>query len=213
MAESKGRPRPSATRRILDDLRHARVMVLHPRDDDGALLIEHLKRLGCSVTATWPLPVTLPPDTDAVFVAVEDVASEALSALLSARDPAIIAIMSYETPSALQAISDLNVHGVLSKPLRPFGILTQFVLARYRRGYEGRLTSKIQKLEDTMKGRRLVDRAVKLMAELRGISDEEAYKMLRDQATSRRMSLTAVAESLLEAEATLRSIGLSIAHN
>lgn len=213
MAMSKDRIRAPAARRILDDLRHARVMVLHPRDDDGALLVDHLKRLGCAVTATWPLPATLPPETDTVFVAIEDAEGEALSALLATRDPAIIAIMAYETPTALQAISDLNVHGVISKPLRPFGILTQFVLARYRRGYEGRLSSKIQKLEETMKGRRVVDRAVKLMAELRGISDEEAYKMLRDQSTAKRMSLTSIAEGLLEAEATLRSIGLSISSN
>jgi len=118
--------------------------------------------------------------------------------------------MTYETPTALQAISDLNVHGAISKPLRPFGILAQFVLARYRRGYEGRLTGKIQKLEETMKSRRLVDRAVKLMAEVRGVSDDEAYRLLRDQATAKRISLTSVSEALLEAEATLRGIGLTI---
>ncbi len=209
-ASPDGMKRP-VTRRILDDLRQARVLVLHPRDEDGAVLTEHLKRLGCAVTATWPLPAALPPDTDTIFVQVDDLPSEALSAMIGDRNPAIIAIMTYETPTALQAITDLNAHGVISKPLRPFGILAQFVLARYRRGYEGRLSSKIQKLEETMKSRRIVDRAVRLMADLRGISDDEAYRLLRDQATAKRVSLTSVSEGLLEAEATLRGIGLSIA--
>jgi AmiR/NasT family two-component response regulator len=210
MPATSERTRRPAAHRVLNDLRQARVLVLHPRDEDGAILTEHLKRLGCSVTATWPLPAVLPPETDTIFVQLDDLPGEALSVLLQERNPAIIAIMTYETPTALQAISDLNVHGVISKPLRPFGILAQFVLARHRRGYEGRMTSKIQKLEETMKGRRLVDRAVRLMAELRGISDDEAYRLLRDQATAKRISLTAVSESLLEAEATLRGIGLSI---
>ncbi|GLK65153.1 ANTAR domain-containing protein [Paracoccus kondratievae] len=205
------RSRRPAARRLLDDLRQARVLVLHPHDEDRAVLTEHLKRLGCAVTALWPLPAALPPETDTIFVQVDDLPGEALPALLQDRTPAIIAIMTYETPTALQAITDLNAHGVISKPLRPFGILAQFVLARYRRGYEGRLTGKIQKLEETMKSRRLVDRAVKLMAELRGIPDDEAYRLLRDQATARRTSLTSIAEGLLAAEATLRSIGLTIA--
>lgn len=203
------RHRRPAARRILDDLRQARVLVLHPQDEDGAILTEHLKRLGCAVTALWPLPPVLPPETDTIFVQVDDLPGEALSALLQDRTPAIIAIMTYETPTALQAITDLNAHGVISKPLRPFGILAQFVLARYRRGYEGRLAGKIQKLEETMKSRRVVDRAVKLMAELRSISDDEAYRLLRDQATAQRSSLTSIAEGLLAAEATLRGIGLT----
>lgn len=207
-AQADRNRRPGA-RRILDDLRQARVLVLHPQDEDGAVLTEHLKRLGCAVTALWPLPPVLPPETDTIFVQVDDLPGEALSALLQDRTPAIIAIMTYETPTALQAITDLNAHGVISKPLRPFGILAQFVLARYRRGYEGRLAGKIQKLEETMKSRRLVDRAVKLMAELRGISDDEAYRLLRDQATAQRTSLTSIAEGLLAAEATLRGIGLT----
>ncbi|WP_237168467.1 ANTAR domain-containing response regulator [Paracoccus shandongensis] len=200
-------------RRVLDDLRHARVLVLHPRDEDGAMLTAHLKRLGCSVTATWPLPAAVPPDTDTIFVQVDNLPRETLSAMLQDRNPAIIAIMTYETPTALQAIMDLNVHGVISKPLRPFGILAQFVLARYRRGYEGRLSGKIQKLEETMKGRRLVERAVKLMAELRSISDDEAYRTLHEQATARRVSLASVAGALLEAKTTLSGIGLSISGN
>lgn len=41
----------AGTRRILDDLRRARVLVIHPRDEDGSALLDHLRRLGCSVEA------------------------------------------------------------------------------------------------------------------------------------------------------------------
>ncbi|MGZ2488248.1 hypothetical protein ACVITL_006833 [Rhizobium pisi] len=30
-------------------------LVVQPRDEDGNVLIAHLKRLGCEVRATWPL--------------------------------------------------------------------------------------------------------------------------------------------------------------
>ena len=53
------------------------MLVLHPRDEDGGALVDHLKRLGCDVKAVWPPPAVMPDDVDAVFVQVGDTASRA----------------------------------------------------------------------------------------------------------------------------------------
>lgn len=200
----------AGSRRLLDDLRRARVLVVHPRDEDAAVLIQHLKRLGCEVQAVWPPPARLPPDWDTVFVQVEDMPTDQLVALTEDQNMAIIAILTYESPTALKAIIDLNAHGVISKPLRPMGILTQFALARYRHGYEKRLTSKVAKLEETLKGRRLVDRAIRILVELNGTDEDGAYRLLREQATSRRIAITAAAEALIGAYETMSGLGLKV---
>ena len=196
--------------RIMQDLRRARVLVVHPRDEDGDTLVAHLKRLGCEVRATWPLPSVLPPDVDTLFLHVEEVQTEHALQIIEQQQPAIIAIVTYESPTVLQAIIDLNAHGVVSKPLRPLGILTQFALARYRQSYEKRLAGKVQKLEDTLKGRRLVDRAVAALRTMNGLDEEAAYKLLRDQATAKRVPMATVAESIIAAQETMKSLGLSI---
>lgn len=200
----------AGSRRILEDLRRARVLVVHPRDEDGAVLIQHLKRLGCEVQAVWPLPPVLPADWDTVFVQVEDTPIDQLIGLVEAHNPAIIAILTYESPTALRAIIDINAHGVISKPLRPLGILTQFALARYRHGYEKRMTAKVQKLEETLKGRRLVDRAVHILVELNRTDEDGAYRLLREQATSRRVAITAAAEAIIGAYETMSGLGLTV---
>ena len=41
---------------ILRDLRGLRVSVIHPPDNEGFGLVEHLQRIGCSVTTVWPVP-------------------------------------------------------------------------------------------------------------------------------------------------------------
>ncbi len=69
-------------------------------------------------------------------------------------------------------------HGVINKPIRPFGILSSLVLARSMRGYTRRLESKVQKLEETLKARRDVDKAVKILVTLKGISEAEAYELI-----------------------------------
>ncbi|WP_249138906.1 ANTAR domain-containing protein [Actibacterium sp. MT2.3-13A] len=195
-------------RRILDDLRRARVLVIHPRDEDGKVLTDQLRRLGCEVTAVWPLPAVLPEGTDTVFIAVEDVPADQAAQVFEGQDPAIIAVVTYESPTSLKAIYDLNAHGVMSKPLRPLGILTQFTLARYRHGYEARLAGKVRKLEETLKGRRVVDRAIRLLIDEQGLSEDAAYRLLREQATSERITMAAIAEDLISAHETMRRLGL-----
>jgi two-component system, response regulator PdtaR len=197
--------------RIMQDLQRARVLVVHPRDEDGDALVAHLKRLGCEVRAIWPLPAVLPPDVDTVFLQVDDIQIEHALAIIDTQQPAIIAIATYESPTALQAIIDLNAHGVISKPLRPLGILTQFALARYRQSYERRLSGKVQKLEETLKGRRLVDKAVLALRSMNGLEEEAAYKLLRDQATAKRVTMASIAESIIAAQETMKGLGFSIA--
>lgn len=196
--------------RIMQDLRRARVLVVHPRDEDGDTLVAHLKRLGCEVRAIWPLPSALPPDVDTLFLHVEEGQTEHALQIIEEQQPAIIAIVTYESPTILQAIIGLNAHGVVSKPLRPLGILTQFALARHRQSYEKRLAGKVQKLEDTLKGRRLVDKAVTALRTMNGLDEEAAYKLLRDQATAKRVPMANVAEAIIAAQETMKSLGLSI---
>lgn len=196
--------------RIIQDLRRARVLVAHPRDEDGDVLVSHLRRLGCEVRAIWPLPASLPPDIDTLFLHVEDTSVEHAVQISEAQQPAIIAILTYESPTALQAIIDLDAHGVISKPLRPMGILTQFALARYRHSYEKRLVGKVQKLEETLKGRRLVEKAVAALRAMNGLDEDTAYKLLRDQATAKRVPMAQVAESIVAAHETMRSFGLPL---
>jgi two-component system, response regulator PdtaR len=195
---------------ILDDLRQAKILVIHPRDDDGAALVDHLKRLGCDVKAVWPAPASIPTDTDAVFVQVGETSIEDLATLLETANTAVIAIVTYESPTSLKAVIDLNAHGVLTKPLRQLGVLTQFALARYRFSYEARLANKVKKLEETMKGRRTIEKAVKILTAMNGLEEEAAYKQIRDQATAKRVAVVSVAESIIAANEAMRAFGLKI---
>jgi two-component system, response regulator PdtaR len=200
----------AGARRILDDLRRARVLVIHPKDEDGTALIDHLRRLGCDVASVWPPPAAVPPEIDTVFVQLDDVAVGHLLPSLEESAPALVAIVTYESPTSLKAIVDFNAHGVISKPLRPLGILTQFALARYRHGYEGRLAAKVRKLEETMKGRRAIERAIKLLQGLTTIDEEAAYRLLRDRATARRLTMARVAEDIIAAHESMSDLGLRI---
>ncbi len=132
-------------RRLIEDLRGARVLVVHPRDVEGDALIDQLKRIGCNVRGMWPPPAELPNDVDTVFHLVETAETPAFVASASEDGPTFVAIVDYENPTVLKRLLDSNAHGVVNKPIRPFGILSSMVLARSMRGYTRRLEGKVRR--------------------------------------------------------------------
>jgi len=195
-------------RRLMEDLRGARVLVVHPRDTEGEALIDQLKRIGCNVRGIWPPPAQLPNDVDTVFHLVETAETPAFTASASEDGPTFVAIVDYENPSVLKRLLDSNAHGVINKPIRSFGILSSLVLARSMRGYTRRLEGKVQKLEETLKARRDVDKAVKILVMRKKIGESEAYELIRSQATQKRLSMAEIAATVIGAQDVLAGLGL-----
>jgi two-component system, response regulator PdtaR len=195
-------------RRLIDDLRGARVLVVHPRDTEGDALIDQLKRIGCNVRGMWPPPAEMPQDIDTVFHFVEASETPAFTASATEDGPTFVAIIDYENPTVLKRLLDSNAHGVVNKPIRPYGILSSLVLARSVHGYTRRLEGKVQKLEETLKARRDVDRAVKILVGLKQISETEAYELIRAQATQRRLSMAEIATTIIGAQEVFGGLGL-----
>lgn len=78
---------------------------------------------------------------------------------------ALIAISDYESPTILKLLLDTRAHGVISKPFRSSGILSTLVLARASYSYQERLQGKIDKLELTIKSRRQIEKAIRVLVE------------------------------------------------
>jgi AmiR/NasT family two-component response regulator len=195
-------------RRLMEDLRGARVLVVHPRDAEGDALIDQLKRIGCNVRGLWPPPAEIPRDVDTVFHLVEAAETPDFTASATDDGPTFVAIIDYENPTVLKRLLDSNAHGVVNKPIRPFGILSSLVLARSAHGYTRRLQGKVQKLEETLKARRDVDKAVKILVTLKKIGETEAYELIRQQATQKRLSMAQIAATIIGAQEVLGGLGL-----
>jgi AmiR/NasT family two-component response regulator len=195
-------------RRLMEDLRGARVLVVHPRDAEGDALIDQLKRIGCNVRGLWPPPAEIPRDVDTVFHLVEAAETPDFTASATDDGPTFVAIIDYENPTVLKRLLDSSAHGVVNKPIRPFGILSSLVLARSAHGYARRLQGKVQKLEETLKARRDVDKAVKILVTLKKIGETEAYELIRQQATQKRLSMAQIAATIIGAQEVLGGLGL-----
>ena len=181
------------------DLRDARVLVIHPPDQEIDELLRHLRRIGCQARLAWPAPAALPADADVVFFAICTSTGPALPQSQPGAEPACIAIVDYENPTALKSLLDSNAHCFISKPIRAAGILSSLAMACAVRGYQGRLLAKVAKLEETLRSRREIERATRILMEVKGLSEERAYQLIRQQATAQRLAMGVVARSIITA--------------
>jgi AmiR/NasT family two-component response regulator len=177
---------------LIRELRTLRVTISHPPGEDCDELFRHIQRIGCRVAVVWPPPAAWEPDLDILFYRFE----EADQPLKLAFNIPVVAIVEYESPTIISALLHADVHGIIAKPIRPFGILSTLVLARSRHRFEMRLQEKIAKLEETLRTRRMVERAVDRLAQS-GLHTDDAYKSIRRVAMERRVPMALVAEEIL----------------
>jgi AmiR/NasT family two-component response regulator len=126
----------------------------------------------------------------------------------SATDATLIALSDYESPTTLKLLLDSSAHGVLTKPFRSSGVLSTLVLARSAQGFQQRQQAKIQKLEATIKSRRQIEKAIKVLVDHQGMDEVQAYEHMRARATSLRVTVAEVASMVVEAQEVMEKLGL-----
>jgi AmiR/NasT family two-component response regulator len=185
---------------FLRRLRQMRVLVVHPHDGEQEVLLAHLKRIGCPADHVWPAPKAIEGDYDVVFYLLSQASSEdSMSWLMSGANRARIGIISYETPEILGALERSQAHGVLSKPIRVFGVLAAMTVAIGMVRYENRLQQRIRSLDENLKARRRIEEAVSIISKEKGISEDEAYRRIREKSMRSKVTIASVAEAIIAA--------------
>lgn len=193
---------------ILRDLRGLRVQVIHPADSEGVSLVEHLRRIGCTVEAQWPIPEAFSNNVDVVLLSIEhDHRAEIIKLLRNQeqRRPTLIAIVSYENPSTLQLVLESGALAVVERPIRPFGLLTNLTIARSLWIERHDAERRIRKLERKLSGIQKIQKAKSILMEKQGLGEEDAYQTIRSQAMSKRVPMEDMATAIINANELLHS--------
>jgi AmiR/NasT family two-component response regulator len=188
------------TSRLLRDLRSLRVVVFHPDDHDGRELIAQLHRIGCQVKAFWPPLEQLPDDTKLVFMAIRpEILSMDLPWLGQEDTPPIIPVVTYENPVIVETVLRLNAFGVIASPVKSAGMLTTMVVAVSQAEKFRERERYIIRLEQRLSGQRKIAKAKVILMQSKNISEEDAYKLIRTRAMSKRLTTEEIADALIKA--------------
>lgn len=195
---------PSGTSRLLRDLRSLTVVVLHPDDADGRELIAQLRRIGCQVKAFWPPRDRLDAEADLVFCAVRpEIASREPAWTRRDDAPPVIAVVDYENPTTVETVLRMNVYGVVAAPVKSFGLLTTMVVALGQVERSRERDRYVARLEQRLASQRKVARAKTILMQTRNVNEEDAYKLIRDQAMTKRVTTDEIADAIIKANEIL----------
>jgi AmiR/NasT family two-component response regulator len=192
---------------ILRDLRGLRVQVVHPPDNERISLVEHLRRIGCMVETQWPVPEAWSNGFDVVLLAIEHDVRDEIQKLFKSGDgqrPTVLAIVCYEDPSTLQLVHESGAVGVIERPIRPFGLLTNLTIARSLWLERWEADKQIRKLQRKLSGIQRIQKAKTILMEGQGLNETEAYESIRRQAMAKRMSMDDMASAIISANELLQ---------
>ena len=175
-----------------------KVAAIVDRDDDGERLIRELQRLRCDVHHEWPMPSQIPAQYDVVFCVLSPDLPQRLPWIPGEPASALVVIDPGAGMLDLNLLHNCAAHGVLHYPVTSRSVQSTLVLARGHFLYERRLRGRIEKLDESLRTMRSVERAKSLLMRLKNVSEEEAYNYLRRQAMERRVTIGAVASAIID---------------
>lgn len=174
------------------------ILVAVPHDVEGDLLVRELLRTRDNVRREWPLPSRLPEAVDVVFCELVPELPQWLPWVPGQPTAALVVVTQAAQMPRLKLLHDCAPHAVLHRPFTPGTVLTALAVARAQFLYEGRLRTRIDKLDETLRAFRSIERAKYILMDKRNIDEEKAYHFMRRKAMSQRVSIGAVAAAIID---------------
>jgi AmiR/NasT family two-component response regulator len=165
-----------------------------------SIVRRQLSRLGMTISEHDPAEP--PPPNQAIDVILMDADSIPIKsdhATLWKGNAPIIALIGTETPSRLKWLLDLRPASFLVKPLRSAGLYTALVVAfdsAQRRVDEA---AHIEKLKDRIRSRRIVFAAVLQIMRGHGMSETDAFSLIRQTAMRHRTTIEVLSAEIIAA--------------
>jgi len=179
-------------------VRGRRALMMMRDEREISIVRRQLNRLGMTITEHDPAELP-PPAVDVIVLDADSIPIKSDLATVCKAGAPIIALIGTETPSRLKWLLDLRPASFLIKPLRSAGLYTALVVAfdsAQRRIDEA---AHIERLEERIRSRRLVFAAVLQTMGAHGLSEAEAFTLIRQTAMRHRTTIEQLSAEIMAA--------------
>ena len=162
------------------------VTILHREDGNTEKLVRQLRLLGMRATVQWsPLdPANLP---DIVMVDADGGWDDLLPFQSDAAPRPVLAMLASEAPGRVTWALSKGAGAIIAKPVASSAIYPALVMAVALHQERQEVMDRIQHLEERVRLRPLVHRAVERLMSAQGVDEDQAYRALRECAMRRRI--------------------------
>ena len=187
----------SRTRGLPREILNLDVAVVTTNHETSELLNLELQRVHARVKHVWPIPDLLPENVDVIYCDLVPDLSQRIPWVPGNPKSALILLVQ-PGPANLDLVRNLAPDAILHTPFVSSEVFTSVLLAQTHFKYAQRLSSRVEKLDETLRSVRAVERAKLILMTKRKMDEEGAYRHLRQEAMSRRSTISAVAAAIID---------------
>jgi AmiR/NasT family two-component response regulator len=181
-------------------VRGRRALMVMRDERDISIVRRQLGRLGMTILEQDPAePPPADQTVDVVLMDADTISIKSDQATAWKGNVPIIALIGTETPSRLKWLLDLRPASFLIKPLRSAGLYTALVVAFDSAQRRVDDAAHIEKLEDRIRSRRVVFAAVLQIMRAHGMSETDAFTLIRQTAMRHRTTIEVLSAEIIAA--------------
>ena len=113
----------------------------------------------------------------------------------------VLLLTAYSQQDIVEKASEAGVIAYLVKPIREEQLFPAMEIAQKRFMEMQKLNMELAQLKDSLETRKLLDRAKGILMAAHGMTEQEAYRKMQQISMAKRISLKALAESIIAAAA------------
>lgn len=113
----------------------------------------------------------------------------------------VLLLTAYSQQDIVDAARDSGVIAYLVKPIREEQLFPAMEIAASRFAELQELNAELEKLQETLETRKVVEKAKGILMAAHGMNEQEAYRKMQQFSMAKRISLKALAENIIAAAA------------
>ncbi len=177
------------------------LLVCEPGAEEQSLL-RHLQRTRATVRHVWPAPETIGENADVMIAQYMRGIGQRLSWVPGEAKAAFIILLPQNGQYDLSEVRAALPDSVIYRPFLPHAIDVALMLALDHFSYGKRQRLRISRLDENMRALRDIEKAKHVIMSSKDIGESDAYRVLRDMAMEKRVTIAEVAGRMVDSAET-----------
>lgn len=182
----------------IEQLSRLNILLVCQTDSEGQTLLRHLQRTRAAVMHMWPAPERIGENADVVLCEYGPGLRQRLAWMPGEPRAALIVLLPQTGRLDLRELQAACPDAVLHRPYLPDAIDVALMVGLDHFNFGKRQRMRIARLDENIHAMRDIEMAKHVIMERNKVGEAEAFRMLRDMAMQRRMTVASVASKFVD---------------
>lgn len=181
-----------------EQISRQRILVVCEPDAEGQTLLRHLQRTRASVMQMWPAPERIGENADVLLCEYGPGLGQRLAWMPGEPRAALIILLPQTGRIDLREIQAACPDAVLHRPYLPNAIDVALLVGLDHFNFGKRQRLRIARMDENIHAMRDIEMAKHVIMARNQVGEAEAFRMLRDMAMQRRVTVASIASKFVD---------------